>query len=222
MVLGFLSANSLIKTSRRRSVIILRYGLLLSALLLIGGVMGWPLLQPSGPSLPLGQSRPQHAGKTPSAHNTLEKPRYQSVDSRDQPYVVTAHSATQSDPTLPLYHLKNPYAYMTLRDESHLSVASEQGTYHEAEQRLDLSDNVTLSYDGLYILKTPALTVDMKQNTIEGTQPVVGTGPAVTIRAEGLRVLDRGQTVLFAGKSHLVLIPSNASTPPEMAAFSGK
>lgn len=205
---------------RRRTVVIVRRGLLLGAILLMAGVFGWPLLQPASMMAGSGGGPAQRDEEAP--HNHADKPRYQSVDARGQPYTITADSALQDHPTSGTYRLVTPYAEMTLRDTSRVTVTSEKGVYHETDQRLDLSRAVTVSYGDAYVLKTSALTMYAQQGAVEGHHPVVGTGPAGTINAEGIRVMDRGQTLFFTGKTRLVLSPSVPDASADTAHVLGK
>ena len=59
--------------------------------------------------------------------------------------------------------------------------------------------------------------VDLANKTAEGHDPVAGHGPSGDITAQGFRILDKGDTIIFTGRSHLLLKaakPNAASAAP--------
>ena len=52
---------------------------------------------------------------------------------------------------------------------------------------------------------TKSARVDVSANTAEGHDPVSGHGPSGDIAAQGFRVLDKGNTIIFTGTSNLLL-----------------
>jgi lipopolysaccharide export system protein LptC len=47
--------------------------------------------------------------------------------------------------------------------------------------------------------------VDIKAGDAEGDEPVAAQGPFGTLTAEGFRLRDRGQVVIFTGRARAVL-----------------
>jgi lipopolysaccharide export system protein LptC len=113
--------------------------------------------------------------------------------------------ATQSRQDDDLVHLELPKADMTADDGAWLALTARTGAYHRAAEMLDLAGSVNLFHDKGVEISTESARIDLRNGTAEGQQPVEGQGIFGTVDAEGFRVLDRGQTIIFTGKSRLVL-----------------
>ena len=85
--------------------------------------------------------------------------------------------------------------------------------YQSQAQRLDLSDDVTLFHENGTRFVTKSAHVDVSANTADGHDPVAGDGPSGNIVAEGFRILDKGDTIIFTGKSDLLLKGANPTAP---------
>ena len=67
------------------------------------------------------------------------------------------------------------------------------------ELRIDLIE------EELDELKTAIAQIDMAAGTAKGDVPISGHGPGGTVKGSGFRILERGKTVVFTGKSKMVL-----------------
>jgi lipopolysaccharide export system protein LptC len=56
--------------------------------------------------------------------------------------------------------------------------------------------------------------VNVSTNTAEGHDPVVGHGPSGDITAQGFRILDKGDIIIFTGKSNLLLKGTKPNASP--------
>ena len=86
------------------------------------------------------------------------------------------------------------------------------GVFHRDESRVDLSGNVTLFHDTGLQFQTDAATVDLKNDTAAGDQPVEGQNPDGTLAAQGFEVRDNGQTVVFTGRAYMKLYPKKSGS----------
>jgi lipopolysaccharide export system protein LptC len=136
---------------------------------------------------------------------TMLNARYDGVDENSQPFSVTADMATQSRQDDELVHLELPKADMTLDDGAWLALTARTGAYQRTAEVLDLVGSVSLFHDKGVEMRTESARIDLQAGTAEGQQPVEGQSVFGTIDAEGFRVQDRGQTIIFTGKSRLVL-----------------
>lgn len=133
--------------------------------------------------------------------------RFDGVDEQDQPFSITADVATQSRESENTIELELPKADMTMTDGTWLALTARTGEYDRETQRLFLSGAVSLFHDSGFEMLTSAATIDLGKATAKGDQPVEGHGAAGAIKAEGFAILDRGQRILFTGRSHLTLLP---------------
>ena len=95
------------------------------------------------------------------------------------------------------------------REGAWVVVTSKTGVYQPDNHFLDMSGDVTLFHDKGFQFHTQQARVDLDAGTAVGDVPIDGEGPAGTISGQGFRILKKGDTVLFTGKSKLVM---NAAT----------
>jgi hypothetical protein len=87
---------------------------------------------------------------------------------------------------------------------------------------LDLFDDVTLIHENGTRFVTRHGHLNLADNTAEGHDPVEGHGPSGDISGEGFQILSKGDTIIFTGRSDLLLkgTKPNAApaAPPELPA----
>jgi hypothetical protein len=86
--------------------------------------------------------------------------------------------------------------------------------YQSQAQLLDLFGDVNLVRDDGTRFVTNAAHVDVAADSAVGNDPVTGHGPSGDITAQGFRVVDRGNTIVFIGKSNLLLKGTKPSVHP--------
>jgi lipopolysaccharide export system protein LptC len=141
-------------------------------------------------------------------------PRYAGVDRFNRPYVVTAAIGRQVPNRDDLMSLERPRAEMTLRRNALVVVTAATAIYQSQAQLLDLFDDVNLVHENGTRFTTTTAHVDVAADTAEGHDPVSGRGPSGDIDAQGFRILDKGDTIIFTGESTLLLKGSKPSTRP--------
>jgi lipopolysaccharide export system protein LptC len=166
-------------------------------------VVVWPRLQQSlehlraaVPRLDLNEARDL---KMVNAH-------YAGLDKRHRPYVLTADVARQTQAN-DLTSMEGPKADITLKSGAWLSITSDTGVYLSQGQLLDLFGNVKMFHDRGYELNTESAHLDMTAGTAEGNEAVQGQGVFGAVVADGFRLLDHGQVIIFTGKAKLHLTP---------------
>ncbi len=139
----------------------------------------------------------------------LLNPRYVGTDEDNQPYAVTADIAKKLDGEGMDVRigLELPKADITLKDGTWLVLTAENGIYARRNKTLDLSGAVNLFHDSGYEFRTDKAQVDLARGVAEGDRPVRGQGPFGTLNAEGFRLLNKGRTIVFTGKSKMILKP---------------
>lgn len=134
----------------------------------------------------------------------LVEPRYQGLDEENRPFTVTAAVATQTE-NPDIVDLDHPRADVLLTDGSWVLLESNEGRFDKGRHLLDLSGNVTLWQDGGNLLVTTAAQVQLQEGSASGDRPVAAQGPFGTLVSEGFRLTERGQVVVFTGRSRAVL-----------------
>ena len=139
---------------------------------------------------------------------------YSGRDRHDRPFTVTADAARQRSESDDLVELEGPKADMTTDNDTWLALTGYSGVYRPQAQLLDLFGNVELFQDKGNEFKTDTAHIDLSKGTAEGEDPIQGQGSFGTIEAEGFRVENEGDIVIFTGKSRLVLEPREAKEQP--------
>ena len=188
--------------TRANLVRTLRFVLPGIAALLIGAVAAWPLLQSRIGRIPLGFAT---ITQDEIDQQRMINPRYVGVDDRNQPFTITANSATRIDPKGNLVELDQPKADMALKDGHWVALTATTGTFSQDAQLIQLVDSVSLFHDTGYEFHTRTAYVDVKAGTAYGQEPIQGQGPLGTLKAEGFRIFDKGERVVFTGHAHMVL-----------------
>jgi len=177
----------------------------LGAVMLIAAIALWPHLQAQENRFRIGFSTIDISdAQDPSMVNA----RYVGTDDENQPFSVTADFAKQIDATSETLLLDLPKADVTLNDGTWLILTAESGLYSRPESSLDLEGGVTLFHDEGMELHTELATIDLEQGTAQGDLPVKGAGPFGTIEAEGFLLIDKGETIIFTGKTAAILLPN--------------
>lgn len=138
-------------------------------------------------------------------------PRYAGVDREGRPFVVTASSGRQVPDRQDLMSLQRPRADMKTNGGSEIVVTAVSGVYQSQVQLIDLFGDVTVVHQKGTRFLTQTARINAANNTAQGSDPVEGHGPSGNLKAQGFRILDQGETVLFTGKSEMVL---KAAKPP--------
>jgi len=182
-----------------------------AALLLIVLVVVWPNLKLQDTKFGLGFSAVKIGdGVNPSMIN----PRYFGTDERRQTFSITADLAKNLLADDRSVELEKPKADISLEDGSWLVVTASMGYFARQDEKLALEGGVNLFHDSGYEFRTEKLDIDLSSGTASGDQPVEGQGPFGHVVAEGFRLLDKGKTVVFTGKSRLIIYPG-ASAPTD-------
>jgi lipopolysaccharide export system protein LptC len=139
----------------------------------------------------------------------MQKPKYFGIDKEGRPFKIEAKSARQHGPNSDNVSLVAPKGNMTLASGNWVAMQAKAGEYDQKTKVLILTGDVNVYHDAKYTFKTEKATVDVKTNDAWGDKPVVVNGPKANIEAEGFRVKDEGKTVLFIGKSKVILHVDN-------------
>lgn len=194
--------------SYSRFVALMRFILPVIALTLVGAIVIWPQSQdrPEGFRLSISEVQTLEQGG-----QRLVNARYTGIDVRNQPYVVTAETAAQIENQNAMVALARPQADITLDNGTWVALSAASGTFQREAQILVFSGGVNLFHDAGYEFRTPSALIDLGKGTAFGDETIEGQGPFGSLHAEGFQILERGQRILFTGKSQLVIHPEAKS-----------
>lgn len=152
------------------------------------------------------QERAEEMVQPDVGKNELLNPRFESVDDKNQPYMVTAQRAVQAKDDEDLVTLEKPSGEIRLNSGNVVSIRSETGTYKQEAQQLFLQDKVQLFYDDAYEMNTQELYVDMQASKAWSDVDVSAKGPEGMLEAKGLKGSTLDDTLIFTGPAKLVLL----------------
>ena len=142
--------------------------------------------------------------------NELLNPRFESMDTKKQPYSITAARAVQGEADTNLVMLEKPTGNMQLSSGNMINMEADQGSFKQDERKLMLRGDVEIYHDKGYTLKTSELQIDMDSNSAVSDKDVNIEGPAGTLNAKGLRADNNEGYLVFNGPANLVLTGSGA------------
>jgi lipopolysaccharide export system protein LptC len=157
-------------------------------------------------------------------------PRYLGTDRLDRPFTITAAVARQVPDRQDLMSMEAPRADMKTHGGADVVVTSTTGIYQSQTQLLDLFGDVTLVHQNGTRFITNSARFDVAHNTGQGEDPVEGHGPSGDVKAQGFRIFDKGDTILFTGRSDMLLRGAKpaassgepATLPPTVAATAAR
>jgi lipopolysaccharide export system protein LptC len=132
-------------------------------------------------------------------------PRYLGTDRLNRPYTVTAAVAHQIPDRQDLMSMEAPRADMKTHGGADVVITGATGIYQSQTQLLDLFGDVTLVHQDGTRFVTDTARLDVAHNTAQGDDPIEGHGPSGNVKAQGFRIFDKGDTILFTGRSDMLL-----------------
>lgn len=200
------------RINRRYTAIVrsLRLVLPLVALVIVTIVIAWPRMDDNITAIPKDDLIPQGT----SGRNELINPHFESTDSNQQPYVITADRAVQSQKEESLILLEKPKADVTLGEGETVNAQSQRGAYRQDTEILVMDESVILQHFTGYTLKSERMNVSMKDQTAWTDLPVSGAGPSGTLEAKAMNANNVTGKVIFSGPAKMILIQSEKGLLP--------
>lgn len=186
-----------------RFVNTLKFALPSCAFLILVAVLFWPNFVSTGKQVE--KAARDSLSPTGLRNFEMEKPVYVATDDKNRPYRLTATKARQSSRHATSVTLEDPKASITLETGDSVRVSAKSGRFDRKKNRLVLSGDVNVHHDQNYSFRTSRATFDMKAKSAWGKQQVYASSPKATVAAQGFRILDKGATVIFTGKTKVVL-----------------
>jgi lipopolysaccharide export system protein LptC len=173
-------------------------------------IVSWPRIQAT-----LDKVRFQlpHLDRTDARELRMVQARYTGTDRQNRPFVLTAEVAHQLPKADDLISLDAPKGDITQADGTWTELTAWTGVYQPDSQLLDLFGKVDLYQDKGNEFHTDSIHIDLASNTATGHDPVRGQGPFGQVTAEGIEILDHGDTIVFTGHAVLTLLPRGKEAP---------
>ncbi len=156
----------------------------------------WPWLLPNFKMSDLIKNIPDLA---------VDNLRFKGVDSKNQPYSLTAAQATRPSALKGVYDLTKPEGEITLKNGSWMDGKADSGRYDDVGKKVTLTGNVRIFRDDGYQITTDELHVDLNSSKAWGDKSVLIQGDFGTLQGIGFRFADSGKNVIINGPAKAVL-----------------
>lgn len=180
------------RTLINRLMIILPLG---SALVLLGLIL-WPMINPD-------KILTKALKQVPDL--VIENLNFTDLDSKNQPYSISAAKATRPGGLQEVYDLEKPQGEITLQEGAWVAVKSLYGRYDKDHNQLWLGGDVQIFHDKGYQFTTDELQADLDERNAWGEKPVLIQGDFGEIRGVGFRLLDSGKVIVVKGPATALL-----------------
>jgi lipopolysaccharide export system protein LptC len=199
-----------------RRVVLLRRLLPTIGIMLVLLIATWPRLAPLWERIQAGFPA---IDLRDAQELRMLNPRYAGIDRHGRPFIVTAAVGRQVPQHQDLMSLQMPDARLKTNSGATIAMTAATGIYQQQTQLLDLFGNVRLVHQNGTEFTTERARIEGAHETAQGDEPVSGHGPSGSIKAQGFRVLDKGDRILFTGKSDALF--RSAAPGPGKAAPAG-
>jgi len=179
-----------LKEARQRTALVH----ILRLLFTIGAVLsaGWLLGTLIESSFRERRAEPGAAGLSVTVHG----PRFDGYDDNDRPYTLTAATAQRRRDDPALVDLVNP----RLKDAASSTVQARTGVWNAEREVLDLEGDVVMTDAAGYTFTSQKTRMYVRENRVEGQDPLSGFGPVGEVKADAYEVLDDGNRIVLKGK----------------------
>ncbi len=188
--------------SHTRLVNLLKLFLVALAAGLILTVIAWSTGDNDGEGIPFTFKSISGVG---SDQQTMVDPKYVGSDKNGRPFVVTADTAMQHKDNQRIVSLANLRADISVDVDHQVKATARQGLFNQDQLTLELFGPVAIRSSKGYQLYTAGAFVNLSEGTAYSTEPVEGEGPLGTITANRMRVGEKGASIFFSGRVHLVI-----------------
>lgn len=179
-----------------RFVTSLRMWLPLLAVVLLLLLFAWPYVAPGFRLENIAKNIPDLV---------IENLHYTGVNSKNEPYAVSAAQATRPSQLQNVYDLVKPEGEITLDSGAWMDGKADVGRYDETSKQLWLGGNVRLFHNEGYQMMTEEAQINLTNNEAWGDKTVTIQGDFGIIRGVGFRYLDSGRAIIVRGPAKALL-----------------
>jgi lipopolysaccharide export system protein LptC len=152
-------------------------------------------------------------------------PHYVGTDRENHPFVFTAAVGRQVPGRDDVMSLEGVEVDLKTHSGANIIFTSDSGVYQSRTQLFDAFGHVTMIQQNGTRFVTASARLDAVNNAAEGHEPIEGHGPSGKITAQGFRLIDKGEIVIFTGQSDATLNSAQsraaktepAALPPSVA-----
>jgi lipopolysaccharide export system protein LptC len=139
----------------------------------------------------------------------VQEARYRGETLAGEPFEIRAERAVQQSSSVPLVLLSGLSAQIN-RADGLASVIAPSGSYNLDTQMIGISGPVEVRSESGFALDSQAIEVDINARTVRSSEPVVGSIPLGTFRADSFAADIEGRRVVMEGAVALRIAPRTA------------
>jgi len=137
---------------------------------------------------------------------------YRGQDNEGRDFVVTAGTAVQRSPDIPIVEMQKLVAQMDLRDGP-ADIVAPRGAYNFDKDTMAVDGPVNFKSSDGYTMTTSKVDVDIKQKTAVASGGVQGTVPSGTFKADAMHADLDTRTVTLEGHARMRITPGKLRMP---------
>jgi hypothetical protein len=174
----------------------MKWGLAGMALFLALLLVVWPQLTYNG------DQKNELSGVNPRV-DSMRKARLQGIDGQGRPFVLTADRVQKLDTAGQYLTLTDLHAEVRLPNNNRISLAADSGDINQTTSLLNLVQRVTITRQDGFRMDLSSLTYNWLDGVGESAQPITGYGAHHRLQAEGLKIEQHGNRLVFLGHAAL-------------------
>lgn len=208
--------SRLLRRARRHSgsVRVMRFGIPLGAVAVVGGFVLLSYLRPRVAELPISAANMVISG----TKITMEVPRLTGYTRDNRAYHVTADAAAQDFTNPTVLELTGIRANMEMQNKGTVNMTAVAGVYNTKSEQLTLTQHIILISSDGYEARLTEANADVKKGNIVSEKPVEVFLPNGKLDANRMEVVNNGEVLRFDGGVVLDLKGSTAGTRDSKAA----
>lgn len=178
------------------------------AAVMIGLVIVWPQMkaqQEDAVSLLASETEQMKAPDD----QVMINPRFFAVDEKDEPFNLTAETAFELPGETRRIQLEAVKADILKHDDRWIALDAAVGIYSQAEDTMELLNQVNLYTQTGGEIETTQALINMKNRDIVGNQDVLLRSEKGYARAQGFSVTQNGTVIRLTGKTRVVFSPDD-------------
>ncbi len=139
-----------------------------------------------------------------SASQILSNPLFMGLDKKKNPFKISAIKATRFNDNQDEFNLESPKGEIET-DSEKFFMKGNYGVYNSKSQILKVEGNVNLTNKNSLEFVTSKAFFDFKKELLFSNESVTGKKEGSFITAEGFKILNKKNKIIFTGKSKLIL-----------------
>lgn len=204
-----LAARNVVSGERQRRSL---RNVILGGVLVISGAIISALVISNEKEIKVQVAEEKEEVKKPSSGLELKGLSYKGITSDGNDFIVLAETAIEDQNQPELVELKSPRARVDTTSGNPMTLRSLSGSFYRDQDRVDLNGRVVIVRPDIgYTLMTDAAIAYLDTGRMTSDQEVRGFSPRARVRADGMVISERGENVLFTGKSTLRILTQQSN-----------